>query len=883
LYLLVVGLPLALVLVATTLAFLTVRLDRRSGDRLRARRAEQPLCHELPYWSFFDDAAGVGIAVHVDLTYSSCLELSGVDTDCLDAEGLNHITSSLHNVIQNVPAGVVLQFVYETHGNVTELVSRYRVQAEGREGIGAALIRHKADDIAANPHLRRSRLLLSIALPPDRGVLGSAGQLLRKSRVSLTPALHEDLAGRLGMARDQIAKGLESAGVHAAPLVAGDLRRVAYELLNPTRSQTIALTTAAPAWSDRQSAREQLVYSGLTENARSVELDGRLHRVLTLKLLPTWTEAALLESLLVALPAGCRTQLALEMLDTQKAIDGLKRTQDRANVFANSRGRANPEAHAQIQAVADLIDRNLHASIRMVRVALSVVLSVDTAAFANLREAEAVLDRQGAEVLRILSSLHGAQGLVEEYAQLDELLATLPGNALHGRRWHQVTSENASHLVLAWQAWEGARAPSLLLQNGRGNLVGIDPFDAEVENPNAFMAGSSGSGKSVTTNYLLENHIATGGAARIIDRGGSYRRLMDVFGGDYFAVTLDEDHALNPFFDARDIVKDGGRLDEQRQAFLVAVIERMVCDQSRVELRNPERAVLIQALEHTYREARGKTPILSDFVQVLQSLRFADREDAEIARLLSRELRVWVKGPSARLLNRPSTVNLTGGLAAIDLKGLEDPQLQSVVLLVLSGMIWNLVMRDPREKKMIVFDEVWKLLESPASARLVAELYRTSRKYRCSILTISQAVEDFVGSPIAPALVNNSGTVYLLRHKRGHEAITEQFALNARETALFKSLEMRRGEYTEVLVLHGQHHFLARVVLSPLEYWLTTTHPQDLAVERDVRREHPDASRIELLAELAARWPRGVAFDDVAAAAAAAVTTSTPFTTGVSP
>src|SRR4029077_2226932 len=112
--------------------------------------------------------------------------------------------------------------------------------------------------------------------------------------------------------------------------------------------------------------------------------------------------------------------------------------------------------------------------------------------------------------------------------------------------------------------------------------------------------------------------------------------------------------------------------------------------------------------------------------------------------------------------------------AAFDLKGLEgDKDLQAVLVLILSGIIWNLVMRDNTEAKVVVFDEVWRLLESPASAQLIAELYRTSRKYRCSILTISQSVEDFTGSSIAAALINNSATVYLLKHRLGHEAVVE--------------------------------------------------------------------------------------------------------------
>jgi conjugal transfer ATP-binding protein TraC len=295
----------------------------------------------------------------------------------------------------------------------------------------------------------------------------------------------------------------------------------------------------------------------------------------------------------------------------------------------------------------------------------------------------------------------------------------------------------------------------------------------------------------------------------------------------------------------------------------------MACDARRRELGNAERALLSAAIESTYRTTSGRAPILSDLVVTLRGYEAADDEDVAIAHRLARDLRVWVEGPAARLVNRPSTLALTTELAAFDLKGLESqPDLQAVVMLILSGIIWNLVMKDATAKKIVVFDEVWRLLESPSSARLIAELYRTSRKYRASILTISQSVEDFTSSPIATALTNNSATVYLLKHRRGHDIVARQFHLNAREEEVFRSLEMRRGEYTEALVLHGDHHFLARVVLSPLEYWMATSHPADLKLEAELRRAQPHLPRLDLLRLLAARFPRGAATDMEAAEAA---------------
>jgi type IV secretory pathway VirB4 component len=412
-------------------------------------------------------------------------------------------------------------------------------------------------------------------------------------------------------------------------------------------------------------------------------------------------------------------------------------------------------------------------------------------------------------------------------------------------------------------SWTGDGRPVNLLHNARGNLVGLDPFASYLPNPNAFIAGTAGSGKSSLTNYLFLNHVAAGGRAIIIDIGGSYRRAIEIVGGQYIALQVDgagRDHsAINPFFDHADIVLPNGALDGQRLQLLQAVIERMLVEHDRPALRQDERAIVTRAVEETYRRT-STTPILSDFVEALRALTCDDPEDREIVRTMIRGLRNWITGANAPFINRPSTVQLTDATrcAACDLKGVESmPDLQAVLLLCLSALIWNVVMRDRTEPKLIVFDEVWRLLSSPASADLIAALYRTTRKYKATVLTLSQSAEDFTGSAIATALLNNSSTVYLLKHERGHADIAREFHLNERELAIFQSLEKRRGHYTEALVFRGAHHFRARIVLTPLEYWIATTDPADLALERQMRAKNPNLSRLKLLQKLAHRYPHG--------------------------
>lgn len=125
---LVFALPALALAVTTVTAYLSVGVRRGSAERLRARQAEQPLAHELPYWTFLDDRE-LGVAVSVDLSYSAFLELSGIDTDCLDAENLNQISHALHGLVQGLAADTVLQWTHWTDSDVGDTVARYRALA----------------------------------------------------------------------------------------------------------------------------------------------------------------------------------------------------------------------------------------------------------------------------------------------------------------------------------------------------------------------------------------------------------------------------------------------------------------------------------------------------------------------------------------------------------------------------------------------------------------------------------------------------------------------------------------------------------------------------------------------------------------------------------
>jgi len=108
---LILAVPLGLLAVGALAVYLSVRVRPTSGRLLEARRDQQPLVHELPYWQFLE-VEGLALAINVDLTYSTFLRLTGVDADCLDGAALGHLSEGLHTLLQNLTPSTTLQFLH---------------------------------------------------------------------------------------------------------------------------------------------------------------------------------------------------------------------------------------------------------------------------------------------------------------------------------------------------------------------------------------------------------------------------------------------------------------------------------------------------------------------------------------------------------------------------------------------------------------------------------------------------------------------------------------------------------------------------------------------------------------------------------------------------
>lgn len=148
-------------------------------------------------------------------------------------------------------------------------------------------------------------------------------------------------------------------------------------------------------------------------------------------------------------------------------------------------------------------------------------------------------------------------------------------------------------------------------------------------------------------------------------------------------------------------------------------------------------------------------------------------------------------------------------------------------------------------------------MKSNAAANFMEYCVRTLRKNRAGITFITQGVEEIVGSPIGAAIMNNTGTKFILLQRGDSEILENALKLNSQELSLIYSLEQRKGEFSEAFMIEGDHRQVVRVYPSPFEYWLSTSDAADNLHLQQLKAE--GFSLVEAIEKAARTYPNGIA------------------------
>ena len=158
-------------------------------------------------------------------------------------------------------------------------------------------------------------------------------------------------------------------------------------------------------------------------------------------------------------------------------------------------------------------------------------------------------------------------------------------------------------------------------------------------------------------------------------------------------------------------------------------------------------------------------PVLSDMKDALKAVAETQKITQQFYEPVVGLLGNWLQGGQyGHYTDGKSTISLDKSVICFDLKGLEKfERLQAAMLTIVTNFVWGKIMSEPGRRKFVIFDECWKLLSTPESAKFIAECYRTFQKYGAAAISVTQSLNDFLSGGLEHAILGNSNTRFILR------------------------------------------------------------------------------------------------------------------------
>ncbi len=357
---------------------------------------------------------------------------------------------------------------------------------------------------------------------------------------------------------------------------------------------------------------------------------------------------------------------------------------------------------------------------------------------------------------------------------------------------------------------------------------GLVIFDRyTLENANMVVFAKSGAGKSFTVKLEALRSMMMGADILIIDPENEYQRLSDAVGGSYIRLSLSSDTRINPF-DLPKVI-DNEEADDALRANLVTLhgLLRLMlggasANSAGIGLSPSEEADLDQGLIDTYARVgitsdplthTSVPPTMGDLYDTLLHMGGTGPQ-------LAQRLRKYTTGTFAGIFSQQSNIDINNNMVVFNIRDLED-ELRPVAMYIVLSHIWNIV-RTQQKKRMLIVDEAWQLMKYDDSANFMFSLAKRARKYYLGLTTITQDVEDFMGSKMGRAIVSNSSMQLLLKQSSSAvDVLGDVFKLTEEERKRLANFPVGQG-----LFFAGQNHVHIQIVASDTETSLITTNPQ---------------------------------------------------------
>ncbi|PIR63048.1 MAG: conjugal transfer protein TraC [Candidatus Pacebacteria bacterium CG10_big_fil_rev_8_21_14_0_10_42_12] len=551
-------------------------------------------------------------------------------------------------------------------------------------------------------------------------------------------------------------------------------------------------------------------YSGLMEETTYVQIGDTFVRTLFISGFPYVANVGWL-TMLINFNRDLDISYHIEHVDPLMALPKLNRKITELESTKRSMLKAGKVIGSEItdplESAMELKDKIQRGQEKLFQI--SIYMTLSTTSLEELNKTTQILETIMASRLFYIKSA--------TFQQLEGLQSILPrGENLLGQKRNLDSSSAA--LTFPFVSSELVQESGILygINKSNNSLVIVDRFS--LNNANSIIFAQSGSGKSYTAKVEILRQLMQQTKVIVIDPEREYKQLAKAIGGTYIRMSATSVEKINPFdFSLKSVTGQNG-LSEHIQD-LTEIISLMAGS-----LSDEERAVVDKALIDTYKkfditmrkqkyEGKQKFPLLKDFYKVLKTMKQKD---------LCNRLDKFVTGSLSSVFTSQTNVDLSNRLVVFDIKDL-DESLRQIMILTTANFVHSEVKSDP-QKRILVIDEAWLLLQHEESARFLAGLVRRARKHYLGVTLISQQANDFLNQEYGRAIASQSSLRILMKQDTTSiKKVVEEFNLSEYEQQFLLTCE--RGE---ALIIADQNHVAVKVVASQKEHPMLTTDPKDL-------------------------------------------------------
>ena len=550
--------------------------------------------------------------------------------------------------------------------------------------------------------------------------------------------------------------------------------------------------------SGEQDQVDALSYEGLEEQADYLVIDGQHIRTLFISGYPFVAASGWLDNL-IHFNHNADISYHVHEVDALQALPKLHRKitelESTRRAMMHKGAIVGPDITDPLESAMELRDKIQRGQEKLFQMAVYVSLRAET-----LDELNKVTKMLENALAARMFSIKTAR-----YQQLEALQSILPRGEDELNQKRNLDSSSAA-LAFPFMSSELVQENGILYGVNKSNnsLVILDRFS--LHNANSIVFAQSGSGKSYAMKVEILRQLMQGTKVIVIDPEREYKNLAESVKGTYVKLSAKSKEKINPF-DLAITSHTRADLSEHAQD-LTEVISLMA-----EGLTAREKAAVDKAILKVYAQAKKEPPLLEDL--------YAELKDLGQLQLRER-LEKYISGSLANVFNAQTNIKLDNRLVIFDIKDLPE-SLRQIMMMIIANFVQNQVKVKP-EKRLLVIDEGWMLLEHEESARFVSGLVRRARKYYLGVSIISQQANDFLHSEYGRAIASQSSLRILMKQDTTTiKGVVSEFNLSEYEENFL--LTCGRGD---ALIIADQNHVAVQVVASRKEHPLITTNPAEL-------------------------------------------------------